>query len=79
MPPLDATDNDGETPLFDAIRSTIKDSQKQRAALEALLIAGANLNVKNKKGLTPLQVAQRMRRAEAKKVVELLRVYNAGR
>ena len=77
--PLDATDNDGETPLFDAIRSTIKDSQKQRAALEALLIAGANLNVKNKKGLTPLQVAQRMRRAEARKVVALLRVYNAGR
>ena len=75
--PLDATDNDGETPLFDAIRSTIKDSQKQRAALEALLIAGANLNVKNKKGLTPLQVAQRMRRAEAKKVVALLRVYSA--
>ncbi len=77
--PLDATDNDGETPLFDAIRSTIKDSQKQRAALEALIVAGANLNVKNKKGLTPLQVAQRMRRAEARKVVELLRVYNAGR
>ena len=75
--PLDATDNDGETPLFDAIRSTIKDSQKQRAALEALLVAGANLNVKNKKGLTPLQVAQRMRRAEAKKVVALLRVYSA--
>ena len=75
--PLDATDNDGETPLFDAIRSTIKDSQKQRAALEALLVAGANLNVKNKKGLTPLQVAQRMRRAEARKVVALLRVYSA--
>ena len=75
--PLDATDNDGETPLFDAIRSTIKDSQKQRAALEALIVAGANLNVKNKKGLTPLQVAQRMRRAEARKVVELLRVYSA--
>ncbi|MDE0011882.1 MAG: ankyrin repeat domain-containing protein [Candidatus Poribacteria bacterium] len=75
--PLNATDNDGETPLFDAIRSTIKDSEKQRAALEALLVAGANLNVKNKKNLTPLQVAQRMRRAEARKVVELLRVYSA--
>ena len=75
--PLNATDNDGETPLFDAIRSTIKDSQKQRAALETLLVAGANLNVKNKKNLTPLQVAQQMRRAEARKVVELLRVYSA--
>ena len=32
---LDATDNNGETPLFDAIRSTIKDGEKQRAAIEA--------------------------------------------
>ena len=76
---VDATGNDGETPLFDAIRSTIKDSQKQRAAIEALLVAGANPNYKNQKGLTPLQVAQRMRRAEAGKIVALLRVYSAGR
>ena len=74
---IDATDNDGETPLFEAIRSTIKSGEKQRAALEALLVKGANPNVKNRKGLTPLQVAQRMRRADAGKVIELLRKYYA--
>ena len=74
---LDATDNNGETPLFEAIRSTIKDSEKQRAAVEALLVKGADPNVKNRKGLTPLQVAQRMRRADAGKIVELLRSYYA--
>ena len=75
---VDATDNNGETPLFEAIRSTIKDGEKQRAALEALLTKGANPNVKNGKGLTPMQIAQRMRRADAKKIVELLRKYDAG-
>ena len=74
---LDATDNDGETPLFEAIRSTIKSDKKQRATLETLLIKGADPNVKNRKGLTPLQVAQKMRRADAGKIVELLRKYNA--
>ena len=74
---LDATDNNGETPLFDAIRSTIKDGEKQRAAIEALLVKGANPNFKNGKGLTPLQIAKRMRRADAGRIVELLRQYDA--
>ena len=74
---VDAIDNDGETPLFEAIRSTIKNGEKQRAALEALLIKGANPNVKNQKGQTPLQVAKRMRRAEAGRIVELLQSYYA--
>ena len=74
---IDATDNNGETPLFEAIRSTIKNSEKQRAAVEALLVKGADPNVKNRKGLTPLQVAQRMRRADAGKIVELLQSYYA--
>lgn len=73
---VDATDNNGETPLFDAIRSTIKSGEKQRMALEALLTKGANPNFKNRKGLTPLQVAKQMRRADRDKVVELLRTYN---
>ncbi len=75
--PIDAVDNKDETALFEAIRSTIKDGEKQRAALEALLVKGANPNLKNRKGLTPLQVAQRMRRADAGKIVELLRRYDA--
>ena len=74
---VDAIDNDGETPLFEAIRSTIKSGEKQRAALEALLRKGADPNVKNRKGQTPLQVAKRMRRAEAGRIVELLQSYYA--
>ena len=74
---IDAPDNNGETALFEAIRSTIKDGEKQRAAIEALLAKGANPNFKNGKGLTPLQIAKRMRRADARKIVELLRQYDA--
>ncbi len=74
---IDASDNSGETALFEAIRSTIKDGEKQRAAIEILLAKGADPNLKNRKGLTPLQVAQRMRRADAGKIVELLRRYDA--
>jgi ankyrin repeat protein len=74
---VDATDQDGETPLFEAIRSTIKDGEKQLAALEALLVNGANPNLRNQKGLTVLQVAQQIRRAEKEKVVALLRRYDA--
>ena len=73
---VDATDDNGETPLFEAIRSTIKNGEKQRAALEALLTKGANPNFKNRKGLTPLQVAKQMRRADAGKIVELLQKYS---
>ena len=74
---IDAPDNSGETALFEAIRSTIKDGEKQRAAIEALLVKGADLNFKNGKGLTPLKVAQRMRRADAGRIVELLQLSGA--
>ncbi len=74
---VDATDDDGETPLFEAIRSTIKNGEKQRAALEALLVKGADPNLRNRKGLTPLQVAKRMRRVDAGRIVELLQSYYA--
>ena len=74
---IDTTDNNGETPLLEAIRSTIKSGEKQRAALEALLLKGADPNFKNTKGLTPLQIAKRMRRADAGKIVELLQSYGA--
>ena len=74
---LDATDNNGETALFEAIRSTIKNGETQRTAIEALIVKGANPNLKNRKGLTPLQVAKRMRRADAEKIVALLQWHNA--
>ena len=75
---IDAPDTNGETPLFDALRSTIKDGEKQRASVEALLVKGANPNAENRKGLTPLNVARRMRRAGAKKIVEMLRAHGAA-
>ena len=74
---IDAPDNNGETPLFEAIRSTIKNGEKQRAAIEALLVKGADPNVKNRKAQTPLQIAKRMRRTGAGKIVALLRKYDA--
>ena len=74
---IDAPDNNGETALFEAIRSTIKDGEKQRAAIEVLLVKGADPNFKNRKGLTPLKVAQRMRRADAGRIVELLQLSGA--
>lgn len=74
---IDAPDKNLETPLFDALRSTIKDGEKQQAAVEALLVKGANPTLKNRKGVTPLNVAQRMRRAGAKQIVALLRIHGA--
>ena len=74
---VDAADKEGETPLFEAIRSTIKNGEKQRSALEALLVKGADPNLRNRKGLTPLQVAKRMRRIDAGRIVELLQSYYA--
>ena len=74
---IDAIGSDGESALFEAIRSTIKNREKQLAALEALLIHGANPNVKNGKGLTPLQVAQQLRRTDSAKIVQLLQKYGA--
>jgi ankyrin repeat protein len=74
---IDATDNNGETALFEVIRSTIKNREKQRATLESLLTKGANPNFENQKGLTLLQVAQQKRRADSEKIVELLEKYGA--
>ncbi len=72
---IDAADANGETPLFDAIRSTIKNSGKQRDTVETLLIKGADPTFKNRKGLTPLQVAKQMHRTDAEKIAALLQSY----
>lgn len=74
---IDATDNRGETPIFDVIRTTIKNREKQRAALETLLTKGANPNIKNSQGITPLQVAQQMKRAGTEKTVLILEKFGA--
>ena len=75
---IDAVDHNGESPLFEAIRSTIKNRDKQRATTEALLNNRANINLKNKRGLTPLQIAQQMRRDDADKIVALLKKHGAS-
>lgn len=72
---VDATDKDNETPLFEAIRSTIKNREKQQTAVETLLLKGANPNLKNRKGLTALQIAQRMRKPNAGEIVKLFQKY----
>ncbi len=74
---IDATDNRGETPLFEAVRSTIKDREKLHATLEQLLQKGANPNHKNRQGLTALQVAQRKRREDTDIIVAMLKKYGA--
>ena len=74
---IDATDNKGETPLIEAIRSTIKDGEKQRGAIEKLLLNGANPNFKNKKGATPLQIATQKRRTGTEEIVKLLMEHGA--
>jgi len=45
---VNAADKNGETPLFDAIRSTIKDGEKKKAGVVALLSGGARPNFENK-------------------------------
>ncbi len=74
---IDAADNTGETPLFEALRSTIKNREKVHATLELLLQKGANPNHKNRQGLTPLQVAQRKHREDTDIIVGLLRKYGS--
>ena len=74
---IDATDNKGETPLMEAIRSTIKNSEKQQQAIEKLLLNGADPNFKNKSGATPLQIATQKRREGTDEIVRLLTKHGA--
>lgn len=69
---IDATDNNGETPLVEAIRSTIKNTEKQQGAIEKLLLNGANPNFKNNRGITPLQIAKQKRRTGSEEIIKLL-------
>lgn len=74
---IDAIDNKGETPLFEAIRSTIKNREKLHSAMESLLKKGADPNIKNNRGMSPLQVAQEKRREDSDKIVSLLEKHGA--
>lgn len=74
---IDATDHSGETPLFEAVRSTIKNREKLHATVKVLLEHGANPNHKNRQGLTAVQVAQRKRREDTDIIVGLLNKFEA--
>lgn len=67
---MEATDQQGETPLFDAIRSTIKKVKNKRAAITLLITAGANINQPNHKGQTVWQVAKRVRSIDATEILK---------
>ena len=71
---VNATDSNGETPLFDAIRSTIKNVSKKKSAVDILLSYGADPNFKNHEGVTPLKVSQRERREEAVAIAKMLQL-----
>ena len=53
-------DGRGETPLFDAIRSTIKNADRKADAIRALLEAEADLLHANRRGETAREVADRV-------------------
>jgi len=74
---IDAIDNKGETPLFEAIRSTIKNREKLHRAMESLLKKGADPNIKNNNAMSPLQIAQQKRREDTDQIVTLLKQHGA--
>ena len=53
-------DAKGETPLFDAVRSTIKNADRKAEAIRALMRAGSDPLYTNKRGETPTEVADRV-------------------
>lgn len=74
---IDAIDNKGETPLVEAIRSTIKNREKLHQAMEVLLKKGADPNIKNNNAMSPLQIAQQKRREDTDQIVSLIKKYGA--
>lgn len=69
---VEIEDLQGQTPLFDAVRSTIKNVDKKKA-VRLLLKAGASPRHSNRKDETPLTVAENARRPESKDIVKTLR------
>ena len=68
---VDASDREGETPLFDAINSTIKNKSKKKNAIAVLLSHGADPNFKSHEGLTPMQLVQQSRSKEKAEIVKM--------
>ena len=55
---VEVIDAQGETPLFDVVRSTIKDNEKRTLAIKALIKSGADARAENLRGQTPLSLAE---------------------
>jgi ankyrin repeat protein len=66
---LSTKDNDGKTPLFLAVEAASYRGGVTFYVLELLLVNGADVNVKNKAGMAPLDIAEWM---NGKKTAELL-------
>ena len=69
---LDIGDCQGETPLFDAVRSTIKNEKAQAATIRRLKKAGCDINHHNLAGLSALDVAIRLKRSNSKAIAKLV-------
>lgn len=70
---VELTDTKSETPLFDAVRSTIKDRDKRTLAIKTLLKAGADARAENRRGQTPLSLAEDLTGTEEKVIAALRR------
>jgi len=67
-----STTDKGETPLFDAVRSTIKNTDEKISAIKFLLSHGADPGLKNVRGETPLHLAQRAKKKESEEIIKML-------
>lgn len=70
---VEVEDLTGETPLFDAVRSTIRNADNKKKAIRMLLKAKANRQHTNRKDQTPLDVAKNSRQSDGKSIATLLR------
>ena len=69
---LEASDPKGETPLFEAARTTIKDFAKLKKTIELMIKKGANQGALNSKGKTAHEIAKQSKRPDKSKVAKLL-------
>ena len=62
---VDLKDNEGQTPLMTALRSTIKNEDRLREVIRLLTAAGANPDSTDRRGHTPRLIATHKRDADA--------------
>ena len=66
-------DNDNETALFDAVRSTIKNIDNKKSAIRLLIKSGANTKHVNRKNQTLVSIAAKLETPETKAIAKLLK------